>query len=213
MVNIEEINKILKNRNISCDAQSVVCSINILLEAFSRNSKVYFCGNGGSASDSEHIVAELTKNFLIQNDISNFEESNNLKKMFKEKGNLLSKKLQTGFPAISLVSNSASVSSIINDIGSEYIFAQQIMAIASPQDVLFCITTSFNSKNIDNAIMIAKAKKLKIIVLTGQKNNELSEYCDCVIKVDATATTTIQENHIKIYHLICEFIEKNGGKK
>lgn len=193
------VNNILKDmlkKNpdlISCE-NDIKKAFNILTNCYKKKNKLLVCGNGGSASDSEHIVGELMKGFLLKREIDNpiFEGKN----------------LQGALPAISLVSHSSLISAIANDNGSEYVFAQQVMGYGNEKDVLLGLSTSGNSKNVIEAIYVAKSKKLKTIAMTGKSGGKLKEICDCCITVPSDKTYEIQEYHLPIYHCLCAMLEE-----
>ena len=173
----KKLRLIYKDINIGCK---------ICLEAINNNGKLIFCGNGGSAADSQHLAAELIGKFL---------------------------KIRKPIPALALTTNSSIITSIGNDINFKSIFARQVEALGEKNDILFAITTSGKSENIFEAIKVAKKKKMKIIILTSikckiKKNKQIH-----LIKAPATRVDRIQEMHITIGHLICEYIENNFDLK
>lgn len=178
----------------------------ILSEAFRKGSKVMTCGNGGSAADAEHIVGELMKGFCLKRPLPDSDRIS-LETVHSDIGNALSNKLQGALPAISLVSQSALLSAISNDMGGEFVFAQQVYGYGKKGDVLIAISTSGNSKNILNAICVAKSIGLRSIALTGGSGGDLKDFCDVLINVPARTTAAIQEFHLPIYHCICMMLE------
>lgn len=197
------LNTCIKDINYACD---------LLIKSYNNNNgKLLICGNGGSSSDADHIVGELMKSFSKKRPIDiNF--ANNLKEVSKDKGLELASKLEKGLPAISLNAHSSLVSAVSNDIGGEYIFAQQVVGYGNKNDILLCITTSGNSQNIINAAITAKAKGLTIIGLTGETGGLLKQYCDITICVASDNTAEIQELHLPIYHTICQVLENHFFK-
>lgn len=175
-------------------------------ECFEKNGKLLICGNGGSSADCDHIVGELAKGFEKKRTLNEIDKNKflNIDLKFNTK---FADKLQYGFPVFSLTSHSALMTAIINDIGSDYIFAQQVWAIGKPGDVLLSISTSGNSNNIINACLVGRSKKLKIIGLTGSNVGKLESVCDLTIKSKEQSVAKIQEEHIKIYHNICRKLE------
>ena len=140
---IEEINKIIKNyQKLYSIAPDINAARRLCLKTIKKNGKLIFCGNGGSAADSQHLAAELIGKFL---------------------------KIRKPIPALALTTNSSIITSIGNDINFNMIFARQIEALGNKNDILFAITTSGKSKNILEAIKVAKKKNIKIILLTSIK--------------------------------------------
>lgn len=182
-------------------------SYHILRDAFASGNKLLVCGNGGSASDSEHIVGELMKGFerkrLISPDMREKLIQQNL-----EVGTYLAEKLQGALPAIALTTQSALISAISNDVASDMIFAQQVYGYGQAGDVLLGISTSGNSGNVINAIHVAKICGLKTIGLTGKMGGKMGELCDLTICVPYDTTARIQERHLPVYHALCTLLEQ-----
>jgi len=177
-----------------------------IVECYREGGKVLVCGNGGRASDADHIVGELMKSFEKHRPIeTNFREK--LKELSSERGQLLAEKLQQGLPAISLTVHNALITAISNDIGGEMIFAQQVNGLGYEGDVLIGLSTSGNSQNVTDAFIVAKAKGLKTIGMTGEAGGKLKEFCDVLINVPETRTAYVQELHLPVYHAICMMIE------
>ena len=183
-------------------------AIDIILSAINCNGKVLTCGNGGSASDAEHIVGELMKGFMHPRNLES-KEIESIMQLYPETGNEIVKNLQKPIPAISLTSNMAFITAYSNDVNPEYIFAQQVYGLGNKGDVLLCLSTSGNSKNVINAAMVAKVKGVNIIGFTGKSGGMLKEYADVLIKAPSLITPEIQEYHIAIYHTICAQIEED----
>lgn len=177
-----------------------------LIKCYQHGGKLLVCGNGGSCSDSDHIVGELMKGFEQKRLISeNFK--NELIKVDTERGMYLSEKLQQGLPAISLAAHSALITAVANDTDSDLIFAQQVAGYGNPGDVLICISTSGNSQNIVDAIITAKAKGMTVLGLTGEKGGRMRSWCDILINVPGTRTAFVQELHFPVYHALCRIVE------
>lgn len=176
----------------------------LLYNCFEKDKgKLLICGNGGSAGDAQHIVSELMKPFRINRTITP-----QLFDRFLDKNlDYLASNLKRALPAISLVGENSLISAITNDMGGEYIFAQQIMGYGKLDDILLAISTSGNSKNILNACKTAKVLGLKVIGLTGKTGGQLKDLCDICYCVPEVVTYLIQEKHIIIYHIICLAIE------
>ena len=178
-----------------------------LLEAAYQNGrKLLVCGNGGSASDSEHIVGELMKEFKLKRKVYS-DHAAVLKEIDPELGQTLAEHLQGALPAISLTGHSSLQTAYMNDAVSELVFAQQVNGYGKPGDVFLGISTSGNSKNVLYAAVNAKAKGLKVIGLTGAKENKLMKYADVCIRVPETETYKIQELHLPVYHCLCLMLE------
>lgn len=177
----------------------------VLIDSFRRGGKLMICGNGGSAADALHIVGELQKSFLKPRRI--LKQKDRFNKV--EDGIELSKRLQEGLPAISLVSELSLGTAVCNDIGAEFCFAQQVWVLGQPNDVLLCISTSGNSTNVVYAAETAQVKGCRVISMLG--NNRLArilKYSDVSISVPESETYRIQELHLPIYHYICQKLER-----
>ncbi len=186
--------------------EDIVKSYKILEEAFLNGRKLLVCGNGGSASDSEHIVGELMKEFKLKRKVYT-EHAAALKEIDSELGQVLAENLQGALPAISLTGHSSLTTAFMNDAMPELVFAQQVNGYGKPGDVFLGISTSGNSKNVLYAAVNAKAKGLKVIGLTGAKENKLMKYADVCIRVPETETYKIQELHLPVYHCLCLMLE------
>lgn len=178
----------------------------LLEEAYSNGRKLLVCGNGGSASDSEHIVGELMKEFKLKRKVYS-DHAAVLKEIDPELGQTLAEHLQGALPAISLTGHSSLQTAYMNDAVPELVFAQQVNGYGKPGDVFLGISTSGNSKNVLYAAVNAKAKGLKVIGLTGAKENKLMKYADVCICVPETETYKIQELHLPVYHCLCLMLE------
>lgn len=154
-------------------AESVIGSLK-------KNGKVLLFGNGGSASDSQHIAAELVGRF---------------------------KKDRTALAALALTTNTSVLTSLANDYGYEIVFAKQIEALGQKNDIAIGISTSGRAKNVASGIRQAKKMGLKTIVLTGGDGGELAKLADISLIVPSSITARIQEAHITIGHIVCELVE------
>lgn len=179
----------------------------LLEAAYQQGRKLLVCGNGGSASDSEHIVGELMKEFKLKRKVYS-DHAAALKAIDPELGQVLADNLQGALPAISLTGHSSLQTAFMNDAVPELVFAQQVNGYGKPGDVLLGISTSGNSKNVLYAAVNAKAKGLKVIGLTGCKENKLMKYADVCIHVPETETYKIQELHLPVYHCLCLMLEE-----
>ncbi len=152
----------------------------IWVQALKRGNKIIFCGNGGSASDSQHLAAELVGRYII------------------ERGSL---------PSIALTVDTSALTAIANDYGYEQVFARQLSGLGKEGDVFVGITTSGNSGNIVAAVDVAKKMGITVMGFTGQGGGKLVELCDLCIKVPSDTTNHIQEMHIAVGHYICGVTE------
>lgn len=186
--------------------ESIIRAYEILESSYLNAGKLLIAGNGGSAADAEHIVGELMKGFKSDR-ILNEEYCNSLIEIDKELGSILAKNLQAALPAIALDGHQALNTAYINDCEPLLCFAQQVNGYGVKGDAFMGISTSGNSKNIIYASIVAKAKGLKVIGLTGEKESKLSRLSDVCIKVPETETYMIQELHLPIYHCLCLMLE------
>ena len=182
-------------------------ALDLLVTAYHAGNKLLICGNGGSAADSEHMVAELMKGFLKRRPISASHVAQ-LTAAHQTEGEAIARRLQGALSAISLASPVSLTSAIANDIDFEMIFAQQVYGLGRPGDVLLGISTSGNSKNVSNAVIVAKALGLKSIVLTGRSGGSLAPLADVSIKVPADDIVEIQELHLPVYHWLSTELEE-----
>lgn len=187
--------------------KEILDAIHIIIEAYKNGNKVLICGNGGSASDAEHIVGELMKGFLLERKVTIEDRKRFIEFCGDKEGIELSNNLQRALPAISLVSHVALNSAFINDVDPDMIYAQQIYGYKKEGDVVIGLSTSGNSKNVYKAMLIAKIFGLHTIAFTGKNESLLSETCDITIRSYYDKTYKIQEDHIKIYHLLCAVVE------
>lgn len=179
----------------------------LLVDSYEHGGKLLVCGNGGSAADAEHIVGELMKGFKKKRHISN-KLYHSLLDIDPEKANELVENLQGGLPAIALDGHPALTTAFANDCNPLMGFAQQVNGYGSEVDVFLGISTSGNSKNVVYAAMVAKAKGLNVIGLTGERQSELSRLADVCIRVPETETYMIQELHLPVYHCLCLMLEE-----
>ena len=184
----------------------IVEAYRILEEAYTHEGKLLVAGNGGSAADAEHIVGELMKGFVNPRKLE-AEYSDALITVNKELGRVLSENLQGALPAIALDGHLALTTAYLNDCEPLLCFAQQVNGYGRKSDVFLGISTSGNSRNILYAATVAKAKGMKVIGLTGEKDSKLSEISDTCIQVPETETYKIQELHLPVYHCLCLMLE------
>ncbi|HBF39880.1 MAG TPA: phosphoheptose isomerase [Firmicutes bacterium] len=187
--------------------ESITQAFQLLQQSYAGGGKLLVCGNGGSAADAEHIVGELMKGFLLKRELPEADQER-VRKAFPEECHYLGANLQRALPAISLVSQSALATAFINDVAPDMVFAQQVYGYGRPGDVLIGISTSGNSKNVANAVKIAKSFAIHTIGLTGEKGGLLKNLCDATITVPSGETFKIQEYHLPVYHALCAMIER-----
>ena len=186
--------------------EDIIKAYEILEKAYSSGRKLLVSGNGGSASDSEHIVGELMKEFKLKRRVFG-EQATALKEIDPELGQTLADNLQGALPAISLTGHSSMTTAFMNDSMPELVFAQQVNGYGKAGDVYLGISTSGNSKNVLYAAVNAKARGLHVIGLTGSHENKLMKYADVCIRVPETETFKIQELHLPVYHCLCLMLE------
>ena len=193
------INELLNRYpNLHICRDAIINAEKELIKCFESGGKLLVCGNGGSAADSEHIVGELMKGFMLMRPVTDERIPEHLRKG-----------LQGALPAISLPSQSAILSAFINDVEPDMMYAQLVYGYAKEGDVVMGLSTSGNSKNVVNAIEVAKCVGAKTLAMTGERESKLSELCDVTIKVPETETFKIQELHLPIYHYLCAKVEEH----
>lgn len=166
-------------------AKSIVSEIgrmvNFILTAYKAGGKAVLFGNGGSAADAQHIACELVGRFMLK---------------------------RQAFPAIALTSNTSTLTAVANDYGYETVFSRQVEALVNKKDVVIGISTSGDSRNVVEAMKLARSKGAKTIGLTGGNGGKLAEVADLVLIVPSDSTPRIQEAHITIGHIVCELVER-----
>ena len=177
-------------------AKDIEKALALMIDTYKNGGKILVCGNGGSASDADHIVGELMKGFLKDRKITDARIPQELRG-----------KLQGALPAISLSAHISLMTATINDNDADMIFAQQVYGYAKENDLLIAISTSGNSKNVVNAVEVAKALGVKVVTLTGESGGTLKEMADVAICAPSTETYKIQEYHLPIYHYLCASVE------
>jgi D-sedoheptulose 7-phosphate isomerase len=185
--------------------QLEVCVPDILLahealrDAYTAGNKLLLCGNGGSASDADHISGELLKGFQSKRPLT-LEQTTAV-------GEELASKLQQSLPAIPLTAFAALSTAYTNDVTAEHIYAQLTLGLGKPGDILWGISTSGNAINVGHALKVARAQGLKSIGLTGQSGGAMKPLCDICICAPSSETFRIQEYHLPIYHVLCLMLE------
>lgn len=152
----------------------------ICVQSFKQKGRVWFCGNGGSAADAQHLAAELSGRFYFDRP-----------PLFAE----------------ALHVNSSFTTAVANDYSYDAVFERMIQAKGQTGDVLFAISTSGNSSNIVLAAKAAQELGVKVVGMTGRTGGKLKEYCNLLLNIPSTDTPRIQECHILLGHMICELVE------
>lgn len=173
---------------------------------YEQGGTLYCGGNGGSSSDSEHIVGELLKSFKKHRNID-AKTANNLLN-FGEEGEYLLSKLEGALPAVSLISQTGILTAFSNDKSWDTAIAQQVYGLGRKEDCLLVLSTSGNSQNCVYAVLVAKAKGMKTIGFAGATGGKLKELCDECICVPEKETYLVQELHLPVYHCLCAMLEE-----
>tara|TARA_B100001778_G_scaffold299730_1_gene274715 strand:+ start:780 stop:1355 length:576 start_codon:yes stop_codon:yes gene_type:complete len=176
---LETHRKLLQDDQIH---DNIIFITRLCLDAFESDNKLLLCGNGGSASDAQHIASELSGRF------------------YKDRSPLNAQALHV---------NTSYMTAVANDYGFSKTYERSVQAFGKKGDILIGISTSGNSSNVINAIKIAKEKKLVTVGFTGIDGGKLNDICDHIIKIPSNDTARIQEGHILIGHIMCELIEKS----
>lgn len=185
---------------------------NKIIASYKKGGKLMVAGNGGSAADSDHITGELLKSFVKKRTPeASFIEK--LKKIDADTGAYLADKLQGSLPAIALTNNSALMTASLNDVDGNVMFAQQLNGFGQKGDIFLGISTSGNSADIVYATVVAKAKGLVTVALTGRDGGKLKKLADISIVVPQKETFKIQELHLPVYHALCLTIEEYFWKE
>jgi D-sedoheptulose 7-phosphate isomerase len=172
--------------SVECETDAILNMANKIALALDDGRTIFWCGNGGSASDSQHLSAELMGRF---------------------KNNRIPLK------SISLNADTSAITCIANDFGYDEIFSRQLEGLGSEGDILIPISTSGNSVNVNNVIKLAKIKKIKSYALLGKGGGKSAVLADESIIVNSDTTARVQEMHITIGHILCDLIEEGLGLK
>jgi D-sedoheptulose 7-phosphate isomerase len=175
---LENSLRVFKTNKLHLD--TIIKISNLCINSIENGNKILFCGNGGSASDANHLAAEIVGRFLLD---------------------------RQPLPAVSLSSNPSVLTALSNDFGYQYVFSKQVEAIGKKDDVIFLISTSGSSENIIEAARESKKRGIKTIIFTGSNVNFLEKYSDFIINIDSDIAAFIQQSHITIGQLICYNIE------
>lgn len=179
----------------------------LMRQTYEAGGKLLVAGNGGSCADADHIVGELMKEFCHKRQISSsFIEK--MKAVDEESGAYLGKYLQGVLPALALHTQQALATAYLNDVDGESMLAQALYGYGMKGDSFLAISTSGNSENVMYAVVVAKAKGMKVIGLTGRDGGRLRELADVSIIVPEQETFRIQELHLPIYHCLCLMLEE-----
>ena len=179
-----------------------------IIRALRAGGSLFACGNGGSASDAEHMVGELVKSFELPRPVPD-ELRTDLERRYGEGGGDLASRLQSGLRAVSLVSSVAAASAIANDQGADLVFAQQLLALARRGDILVGFSTSGTSASVVAALRLAPAIGVRTVLLTGRRYTPRSlGIADHVLVAPESTTAPVQEYHLAIYHALCKAIER-----
>jgi D-sedoheptulose 7-phosphate isomerase len=158
----------------------------MIWESVRKGGKVLLCGNGGSAADAQHIAAEFVGRYETE---------------------------RKALPSIALTTDTSALTALSNDYGFEHVFRRQVEAHASAGDVLVAISTSGNSGNVIAAMMKAREMGCSVVGLTGKKGGKFAALCDECVVVPSDRTARIQEAHITIGHIWCEFVDHKLGSE
>jgi D-sedoheptulose 7-phosphate isomerase len=162
-------------------AGAVAAAAEVTIACLEAGGTVYFCGNGGSAADAQHLACELAGRYLMQ---------------------------RPGLAAVALSTNTSSLTAIGNDYGFDQVFSRQLEGLGEPGDVLVAITTSGNSPNVMRAARVARRLGMTVIGMTGLKGNRFAAACDIALITPQTVTPRVQEGHLVMGHALCELIER-----
>jgi len=179
-------NNSIKVKKDFLDNDLIITSIKSIIEvitiAFKQKSRVYFCGNGGSAADAQHLAAEFSGRFYLD---------------------------RTPLPSEALHCNSSFLTAVANDYGYDNVYSRLLKGIGNKGDILVGISTSGNSQNIINAFQYANEIGMTTVSFTGEDGGKMASLSKIAIKVPSNDTPRIQESHILIGHIICEIVETN----
>jgi D-sedoheptulose 7-phosphate isomerase len=175
---IDTKQKVLENDELIRTIEKVVDAI---VTAFKNGHRVYFCGNGGSAADAQHLAAEFSGRFYTD---------------------------RKALPAEALHCNTSYLTAVANDYGYNVVYSRMIDGIGEAGDVLVGLSTSGNSANIIKAFEVAKEKNIITIAFTGLSGGQMKSISDHLINIPSTDTPRIQESHILLGHIICQLVEE-----
>jgi D-sedoheptulose 7-phosphate isomerase len=162
-------------------AEAVMAAVEMIAEAFRSGRKILLFGNGGSASDAQHIAAEFVNRFEME---------------------------RPGLPAIALTTDTSALTSIANDYAFGEVFARQVRALGAEGDVAVAISTSGASPNVIQGVQAAKEISMQVIAFSGRDGGQLAELSDIALVIPSDSVAHIQESHITLGHVICELVDQ-----
>lgn len=175
---IDTKQQILQNEELL----KTICEVvKVIVAAFKNDKRIYFCGNGGSAADAQHLAAEFSGRFY---------------------------KDRKALPAEALHCNTSYLTAVANDYGFDMIYSRMIDGIGQAGDVLVGLSTSGNSSNIIKAFEVAKEKSMITVAFTGLSGGQMKSLSNHLINIPSTDTPRIQESHIMVGHIICQLVEE-----
>ena len=186
--------------------EDIASSYRLIESTYASGGKLLIGGNGGSCADSEHMVGELMKGFVKKRALSE-EFRVNVARYDAQIANTLLNGLEGALPAIAITGHTALTTAFANDVDPSLSFAQQVYGYGRATDTLLCISTSGNARNLVYAAVTAKAKDMKVILLSGKDGGRLKPLADAAIIVPSDQTHQIQELHLPIYHTLCLMLE------
>jgi D-sedoheptulose 7-phosphate isomerase len=179
---IDTKQSVLQNEGL---LKTIDASVDVIVNAFRNGNRVYFCGNGGSAADAQHLAAEFSGRFYTN---------------------------RKALPAEALHCNTSYLTAVANDYGFDEIYSRLIDGIGETGDVLIGLSTSGTSANITKAFETAKKKEMITIGFTGKSGGNMKPLCDHLVNIPSTDTPRIQESHIMVGHIICQLVEEKYFK-
>ena len=191
MTNVDLMNEYLNKTLVSLEIcreniQEILPVIDSIVKSLQNGKKIFFCGNGGSAAQSQHLAAEFCGRFLME---------------------------RPSLPAISLTTDTSALTAIANDYGYDAVFSRQVAALGNQGDVLIGISTSGKSANVIEAMKVANSKKMTSVALVGPERTEMSHSATFSIHCHGEATNFIREQQFVLGHMICYLSERNINKK
>lgn len=203
---VQYLDELIQRRPELADQRDAIRNaVDMLVARAISGGKILVCGNGGSAADSEHIVGEFMKGFLLKREVP-VDFTAQLSRF--EDGAVIAQALQQGIPAIALTQHASLSTAVLNDNDPYMAFAQQVYALGKSGDVLIGLSTSGRARNVGYALKVAKAMDLTTIGLTGSEPSPMDPICDIMIKAPVSETFLVQEYHLPIYHVICAMVEE-----
>jgi D-sedoheptulose 7-phosphate isomerase len=186
---IKEIKKSIELKTRVLNNNTIIEQLDLLvnncIQSLKSGGKIIFCGNGGSFADSQHLAAEFISRLRFD---------------------------RAPLASIALGTNSSNMSAIGNDYGYDQVFKRELLALGNSNDIFVPISTSGNSGNVIDAIIVAKEKGIKTVAFTGGTGGKMVNICECLI-VPSSSTEKIQEVHIMLGHILCFLIEEKIFKK